>query len=164
MRGGERQRAFDFEIGRDRQLIGDRLHGDVMHGKTAVARDQHDALAHGFVVERARLGRDGDFGFGEFAADGAGQPLLDGGDAVERQRAADADGDFDEQHRRRPGARARAPRRRCPARGARSPRRARSRPPGAVSVSVSMVRRPSRQPAMQMKTATTKAAAASARE
>ena len=35
-------------------------------------------------------------------------------------------------------------------------------PSGAVSVSVSMVRRPSRQPAMQMKTATTSAAAASA--
>ena len=35
-------------------------------------------------------------------------------------------------------------------------------PSGAVSVSVSIVRRPSRQPAMQMKTATTIAAAASA--
>ena len=35
-------------------------------------------------------------------------------------------------------------------------------PAGAVSVSVSMVRRPSRQPAMQMNSATTMAAAASA--
>ena len=37
-------------------------------------------------------------------------------------------------------------------------------PAGAASVSVSMVRRPSRQPATQIKIATTSAAAASARE
>ena len=35
---------------------------------------------------------------GMFGADGAGQLLLDGGDAIERQRAADADAEVDEQH------------------------------------------------------------------
>ena len=97
----------------------------------------------------------------QFGADGARQPLLDGGDAVERQRAAHADAEIDEQHRAgrprphpldgdEPGT--------CRAIAA-----TRSlTPAGAVSVSVSMVRRPSRQPAMQMKTATTIAAAASA--
>ncbi len=70
-----------------------------MNGEAAVARDHHDALAHGFVVERARLGGDRHFGLRQFGADGARQPLLDGGDAVERQRAADADAEIDEQHR-----------------------------------------------------------------
>ena len=36
---------------------------------------------------------------GSVGADGARQPLLDGGDAVERQRAAHADAEIDEQHR-----------------------------------------------------------------
>ena len=73
MRGGERLRALDFEIGRDRQLPGDRLHRDVVDGEPEVARDHHDAFAHGFVVERARLGRDRDFGRRQFGADGGGQ-------------------------------------------------------------------------------------------
>ena len=87
--------------------------------------------------------------------------LLDGGDAIERQRAADADAKLDEQHRAgRP--------RPHPLDGDDAGHLARDAatrsltPAGAVSVSVSMVRRPSRQPAMQMKTATTIAAAASA--
>ncbi len=56
-------------------------------------------LAHRLVVERLRLRRDGELGRRQFATDGAGELLLDGGDAVERQRAADADGEIDEQHR-----------------------------------------------------------------
>ena len=36
---------------------------------------------------------------GQLGADGARQPLLDRGDAIERQRAADADAEIDEQHR-----------------------------------------------------------------
>ena len=38
------------------------LHRDVMDGERAVARDHHDALEHGLVVERARLGVDGHLG------------------------------------------------------------------------------------------------------
>ena len=97
----------------------------------------------------------------QFGADRARQPVLDGGDAVERQRAADPDAEVDEQHR--------AGRPRPHALDATTPGTRRAiaatrslTPAGAVSVSVSMVRRPSRQPAMQMKTATTIAAAASA--
>ena len=62
VRGGERLRAVDFEIGGDRQPAGNGLHGDMMDGEPAVARDHHDPLAHRLVVERARLGGDGDFG------------------------------------------------------------------------------------------------------
>ena len=98
VRGGKRQRALDFEIDRYRQPAGNRLHGDVMNGKAAIARDHHDAFAHRFVVERARLGGDGDFGPRQLRADSRDKPILDGGDAVERQRAADADAEIDEQH------------------------------------------------------------------
>ena len=98
VRGIERHGTFDFEIHRYRQPALDRLHGDVMNGEPAIARDHHHPLAYRLVVERARLGGDGDLGMGQFGADGAGQPVLDGGDAVERQRAADADREVDEQH------------------------------------------------------------------
>ena len=76
-----------------------RLDGDVVDGEAAVARDHHHAIAHGFVIERAWLGRDRDFGVRQFGADGARQPLRDGRDTVERQRAAHADAKIDEQHR-----------------------------------------------------------------
>ena len=42
----------------------------MMHGERAVARDHHDALEHGLVVERARLGGDGRFGVRNRVADG----------------------------------------------------------------------------------------------
>ncbi len=62
---------------------------------------------NGLVVERARLGRDRDFGLGHLGLDGARQPIGDGGDAIEWQRAADADLEIDKKHRaRRAGAHA----------------------------------------------------------
>ena len=99
VRGIERHGAFDFEIHRYRQPALDRLHGDVMNGQATIARDHHHPFAHRLVVERARLGGDSDLGTGQFGADGARQPVLDGGDAVERQRAAHPDREIDEQHR-----------------------------------------------------------------
>ena len=57
VRAAEREPAVDLEIERDRQPAADRMHGDMMHRERAVARDHHDALEHGLVVERARLGR-----------------------------------------------------------------------------------------------------------
>ena len=66
---GERQCTVDFKIGRDRQMLGKRLHGDVMDRQPAVARNQHHPFTHRFVVERSRLGDDGHLGFGEFGAD-----------------------------------------------------------------------------------------------
>jgi len=85
-----------------------------MNGEAAVARDHHHALAHRLVVERARLRRDGDLGGRHVGAHGCRQPVLDGGDAVERQRAAHRDGEIDETARGRPGAPAPARRRTTP--------------------------------------------------
>ncbi len=62
-----------------------------------VARDHHDALLHAFVVERARGGVDADLGPRHFLADRFRDLRLQGVDPVEWQRAADGDGDFDEQ-------------------------------------------------------------------
>ena len=53
----ERELAVDLEIERDRTPAPDVVHGDVVHGERLVARDHHDALLHGLVVERARGGR-----------------------------------------------------------------------------------------------------------
>ena len=89
--------------------------------------------------------------------------LLDGGDAIERQRTADRDAELDESTAPAGRARTRSTATTPGTRRAIAATRSLT-PAGAVSVSVSMVRRPSRQPAMQMKTATTRAAAASAQE
>ena len=67
--GAERQRAVDFKVRGDGQASGNRLHGDVMDGEAAIARDHHHAFAHRLVVERARLGGDGEFGGRQFGAD-----------------------------------------------------------------------------------------------
>ena len=86
----------------------DVVHGDVMHGERAVARDHHHALQHGLVVERARLGRRRrPRRRGISARIACGDAVLDRRDAVERQRAADR---HDRDRRtacRRPAARAR---------------------------------------------------------
>ena len=153
VRLAERQAAVDFEIERHRQPPADRMHGDVMHCERAVARDHHDAFEHGLVVERARLGDDVDFGLGIRARIARPTALLDRGDAIERQRTAHRDHRVDEQ-RRADRAHAHAfDRHHAAVRAAISAIFA-AAPSGAVSVSVSMVRRPSRQPAMQMNTAT----------
>ncbi len=102
---GEMHAAVDFKIDRYREPPLDGLHRDVMDGEPAVARDHHDALAHGLVVQRARLGGDGNFRLGDAGLNCPRQPVLDGGNAIERKRAADRDTDIDKQHRaRRPGA------------------------------------------------------------
>ena len=68
MRGRKRQRTLDLEIGRNRQTIGERLYRHVVNRQPVVAGNQHDAFAHGLVVERARLGGDGYLGLGNSAA------------------------------------------------------------------------------------------------
>src|SRR5436190_2100833 len=54
VRCGERQRAVDLEVERDREPSFDRVHRHMVHGECAVAGDHHDALEPGPVVERAR--------------------------------------------------------------------------------------------------------------
>ena len=90
VRARERQAAVDFEIERDRQLPADGVHGDVMHGERAVARDHHHALQHRLVVERARHDVDGGLGVRHRVAHGGLDLLLDRDDAVKRERAAHA--------------------------------------------------------------------------
>ena len=154
--------AVDLEIERHRQLAADVVHGDVVHRERLVAGDHHDPLDHGLVVERARRGGDADLGAGQGGANGLGGMTLEQLHPVERQAAA---------HRQprsrrtacRPTGRTRT---RSTATTPLTFSAARvmvsAEPGGAVSVSVSMVRRPSRQPARHTKTATTSAAAASA--
>ena len=101
MRGVERHGAINLKIGGHRKLARYRLNGDVMDGKAEIARDHHDALAHGLVVERARLRGDGDLGVRHVGAYFARQPILDCRDTIERQRSADGDAHLDEQHRAR---------------------------------------------------------------
>ena len=144
-------------------LAADVVHGDVMHRERLVARDHHDALLHGLVVERARR-RSSTLtsARGISARIASATVVLERLDAVERQRAADRHDDLDEQLvADRPHAHAvdrdHAADPRGDARGCVS-----ATPAGAVSVSVSMVRRPSRQPARQTNSATTIAAAESA--
>ena len=143
-------------------LPADVVHGDVVHGEPPVARDHHDALLHGLVVERARGGGDADLGARHLGADRVGDLRLQ---APRPGRAAACGSPPPPPRRtacRRPAAPARA---RPRPRRARAPRRAgrcSAEPAGAVSVSVSMVRRPSRQPARHTNSATTRAAAASA--
>ena len=71
VRGGERQRSSTSRSSDTDKPSGNRLHGDVVDGEAAIARDHHDALAHRFVIERARLGGDRDFGLRHRGADGA---------------------------------------------------------------------------------------------
>ena len=73
-----------------------RLYGDMVDGEPEIVRDDHDPFAHRLVVEHARLGGDGEFGGGDIVADGTGEPLLDGGHTIERQRTADTDAQLDE--------------------------------------------------------------------
>jgi hypothetical protein len=65
VRAAERQAPVHFEVERDRQSTADRVHGDMMDGEPAVARDHHDPLEHGLVVESARFGVDGGLGLRE---------------------------------------------------------------------------------------------------
>ena len=160
----QRELAVHFQIERDRQPVLQVVHRHVMHGERAVARDHHDAVEHRFVVERDRIGGDDRLGARHLLADRGGDGVLDRAHAVERQGAADRDG----QDRRRSSRRRRA---RAPARRATTPGTfaamaviLSAAPAGAMSVRVSMVRRPSRQPATQTRTATTSAAAESAHQ
>ena len=96
MRLAEREPAVDFQVERDRQAILQVVDGHMMDGKRAVARDDHDAIDHGLVVERHRIGGDGRLGAGQMLANGGGDLLLERADAIERHRAADGDGEIDE--------------------------------------------------------------------
>ena len=54
VRGGERQAPSTSRSSETaNRPLADRMHGDVMHGERAVARDHHHAVEHGLVVERA---------------------------------------------------------------------------------------------------------------
>ena len=53
MRLAEREPAVDLQVERDRQAILQVVHGHMMDGERAVARDHHNAIEHGLVVERA---------------------------------------------------------------------------------------------------------------
>ena len=96
VRGGERERAVDLQIERDRQFFADRMHGDMMHGEAAIARDHHHAVEDGLVVERARLGDHADLRLRQFRADRLDDGLLQRRDAVDRHGAADRDVELDE--------------------------------------------------------------------
>ena len=58
----QRELAVHFQVERDRQPVLQVVHRHVMHGERAVARDHHDAVEHGLVVERHRIGGDGRLG------------------------------------------------------------------------------------------------------
>ena len=162
VRGTKRKQTVDFEIEGDGEPALDLMHGDVVHRQRAIARGHHDPFEHGLVVERARLRGDRHLGGRPFEAHGFDDTVLERRHAIERQRATDRNDEVDEQHftdlaHAQPFDLDHA------GNAGHSCGDLSATPGGAVSVSVSMVRRASRQPAMQMTTDTTIAATELAR-
>jgi hypothetical protein len=90
-----------------------------MDRQRTAACDHHHPLQHGLAVERPRLGGDRQLGLGIGGPDGGLDAVLERGDAVERERAADADDEIDELDTARlPNVRYRSRSRRCGGRGA----------------------------------------------
>ena len=69
VRGGKREAAIHFEVEGDGEARTEGMHGHMVHGERAVARNHHDALQHGLVVQRAGLGHDVDLGLRQRGGD-----------------------------------------------------------------------------------------------
>src|SRR5277367_5988034 len=87
MRLAQTHPALDLEIERDAGAALDTLDCDVMDEQTPPARDHLHPLEHGFIVERERIGRDGELRRGPARRERRLDIRLDRGDALERQRA-----------------------------------------------------------------------------
>ena len=110
--GAQRKLAVHLQVERNRQPVLQVVHRHMMHGERAIARDHHDAIEHGLVVERDRIGGDDRLGARHLLAERGRDRVLDRAHAIERQCAADRHRQIDESLARRP--RARAPARRGP--------------------------------------------------
>ena len=89
----ERHRAIDFEIERDGLAPVDVLDGDVVHRQASARGDHQHPLEDRLVVERERIGGDGQFGLRPLSGDPGLQLGLDRRDAFERQGARHRDDD-----------------------------------------------------------------------
>ena len=64
MRLFQRHLAVDLEIEADRSADADALDGQMMDGEALVLSDEAHALRDRFIIERDRIGGDGDIGIG----------------------------------------------------------------------------------------------------
>ena len=94
MRVAQTHASVDFEIERHALALADVLDRDVMDEQAPPAGDQLHALEHGLVVERQRIGGDGQRDIGPPARDRRGDFRLDRGDALQRQGARDEQPEF----------------------------------------------------------------------
>ncbi len=82
--GVELHLAVDLEVDADDQLGAEIVHRDVVDGEAGIARDHHDAVAHGLVVARDGDGGEGEVGVAERLVDRRLRVALDLLDAVDR--------------------------------------------------------------------------------
>ena len=144
MRLAERHRAVDLEIEGDGLAPFDVLDGDMVHRQAPARRDQQHALEDRLVVERERIGGDGQLGLGPAPRDARLRLGLDRRDALERQRARNRDDDVADDLRAAGAQPDRLDPRDALVVCMTSARIASARPSGARSTSASIVVRPRR--------------------
>ena len=94
--GAQRKLSVYLEVERHRQLVPEFMDRDMVHRERTIARNHHDTIEYGLVIERDRVGGNHRLGARYLFADRSGDVIFECAHPIEWQRTADRYAEVDE--------------------------------------------------------------------